>query len=155
MKAYEVSACSHPYNRKSTNGHTWHPAALNRGSGFVRHVLTYNPLHFAHFSRPHRCAHVHSIDSSQLVSVATYQKDKSQGFTKAIIRGYQEICGSGGCVDPNFVQTYKNARAAGITNIDMYWFPCTGSGNPYKSYKTQLSEIAAVSKLHAHWHYLD
>lgn len=87
---------------------------------------------------------VSAVDSSQLVSVATYQKAKSQGFTKAIIRGYQEACGSGGRVDPNFVQTYKNARAAGITNIDMYWFPCTGSGNPCKSYATQIAEIGAT-----------
>ncbi|PPQ76524.1 hypothetical protein CVT24_010926 [Panaeolus cyanescens] len=89
---------------------------------------------------------VHGVDSSQLVSVATYTKARGEGFTKAIIRGYQEACGSGGRVDPNFVQTYKNARSAGITNIDMYWFPCTGSGNPCKSFATQLSEIANVFK---------
>ncbi|KAF8996230.1 glycoside hydrolase superfamily [Cyathus striatus] len=87
---------------------------------------------------------VHGVDSSQLVSTATYTKAKGEGFTKAIIRGYQEACGDGGRVDPNFVQTYKNARAAGITNIDMYWFPCNGSGNSCKSYATQISEIAAV-----------
>nr|QNJ46258.1 GH25 muramidase [Protostropharia semiglobata] len=85
---------------------------------------------------------VYGVDSSTLVSTATYSKAKSEGFTKAIIRGYQEACGSGGRVDPNFVATYKNARAAGITDIDMYWFPCNGSGNSCKSYATQLSEIA-------------
>jgi hypothetical protein len=77
-----------------------------------------------------------------LVSVATYTKAKGQGFTKAVIRGYQEACGSGGRVDPNFVQTYKNARSAGYTDIDMYWFPCTGSGNACKSFATQISEIS-------------
>ncbi|GJJ12719.1 hypothetical protein Clacol_006963 [Clathrus columnatus] len=84
---------------------------------------------------------VFGVDSSSLVSEATFAKAKSEGFTKAIIRGYEEACSIGGEVDPNFVQTYKNARAAGITNIDTYWFPCTGSGNPCKSFTTQLAEI--------------
>jgi hypothetical protein len=84
---------------------------------------------------------VHATDSATLVSVATFQRAKSQGFTKAIPRGYQEACGIGGRVDPNFVQTYKNARAAGITDIDAYWFPCTGASNSCKSYSQQLSEL--------------
>jgi hypothetical protein len=64
---------------------------------------------------------VHGVDSSTLVSEATYKKAKDEGFNKAIIRGYEEACGDGGEVDPNFVSSYKNARAAGITNIDAYW----------------------------------
>jgi hypothetical protein len=64
---------------------------------------------------------IHAVDSSTLVSRATYVKAKSEGFTKAIIRGYQEACGVRGRVDPNFVASYKNARAAGITDIDAYW----------------------------------
>lgn len=92
---------------------------------------------------------VHGTDSSTLVSQATYTKAKGEGFTKAIIRGYQEACGSGGRVDPNFVATYNNARAAGITNIDAYWFPCSGSGNSCKSYATQLSELGATFDAHS------
>ncbi|GJJ12717.1 hypothetical protein Clacol_006961 [Clathrus columnatus] len=65
----------------------------------------------------------------------------SEGFTKAIIRGYEEACDIGGQVDPNFVPSYNNAQAVGITKIDTYWFPCTGSGNPCKSFATQLAEI--------------
>lgn len=84
---------------------------------------------------------VFGVDSSSLVPQSTFETAKSEGFTKAIIRGYEEACSIGGEVDPNFVQTYKNARAAGITNIDMYWFPCTGSTNPCKSFATQLTEI--------------
>ncbi|PPQ96207.1 hypothetical protein CVT26_005612 [Gymnopilus dilepis] len=87
---------------------------------------------------------VFAVDSSQLVPESTYATAKSEGFTKAIIRGYEEACSIGGEVDPNFVGSYKNARAAGITNIDMYWFPCNGSGNNCKSYATQLSEIAST-----------
>ena len=89
---------------------------------------------------------LHAVDSSVAVSEATYAKAKSEGFTKAIIRGYEEACGKGGLVDPNFAISYKNARAAGITNIDAYWFPCTGAKNKCKSYATQLSEIGAAFK---------
>jgi hypothetical protein len=89
---------------------------------------------------------LHAVDSSSAVSEAIYAKAKGEGFTKAIIRAYEEACGSGGQVDPNFVSSYKNARAAGISNIDAYWFPCTGASNKCKSYATQLSEIGAAFK---------
>jgi len=87
---------------------------------------------------------VHAVDSSTLVSEATWSKAKGEGFTKAIIRGYYEACGSGGAVDPNFVSSYNNARAAGYTDIDTYWFPCNGSGNQCKSYAEQISQISAT-----------
>ena len=87
---------------------------------------------------------IYGADSATLVSEATYAKAISEGFTKAIIRGYEEACGVGGEVDPNFVPSYKNARAAGYTNIDTYWFPCNGVGHNCKSYATQLSELAAT-----------
>lgn len=86
------------------------------------------------------------VDSSQLVPMATYAKARGEGFTKAIIRVYEEACGFGGRVDPNFIPSYKNARAAGFTDIDVYWFPCNGSGHNCKSYATQISEIAATFK---------
>ncbi|KAF9051775.1 glycoside hydrolase superfamily [Panaeolus papilionaceus] len=89
---------------------------------------------------------ISAVDSSQLVSEATYKKAFGEGFTKAIIRGYQEACGIGGQVDPNFVASYKNARAAGYRDIDMYWFPCNGATHNCKSYATQLSAIAATFK---------
>ena len=91
---------------------------------------------------------VHGVDSSTLVSKATYAKAKSEGFTKAVIRGYYEACAAGGSVDPHFVASYNNARAAGITNIDTYWFPCTGASNSCKSYAKQLSELGATFKAH-------
>ena len=87
---------------------------------------------------------IFAVDSSQLVPEATYAKALGEGFTKAIIRGYEEACSIGGEVDPNFVGSYKNARAAGYTDIDTYWFPCNGSGNNCKSYATQLSELGAT-----------
>ncbi|KAF8322107.1 glycoside hydrolase [Clavulina sp. PMI_390] len=92
---------------------------------------------------------VSAVDSSSLVSTSTFTTAKSEGFTKAIIRGYEEACSVGGEVDPNFVSTYNNARAAGITNIDTYWFPCTGSGNSCKSFATQIAELGAVFNAHS------
>lgn len=53
------------------------------------------------------------VDSSSLVPESTYSTAKGEGFTKAVIRGFEEACGVGGQVDPNFVSSYKNARAAG------------------------------------------
>jgi len=87
---------------------------------------------------------IHAVDSSTLVSVATWSTAKGEGFTKAVIRGYFEACSSGGAVDPNFVPSYNNARTAGYTDIDTYWFPCNGSGNNCKSYATQISELSAT-----------
>ena len=87
---------------------------------------------------------ISGVDSSGLVSEAIYAKARAEGFTKAFIRGYEEACGVGGEVDPNFVPSYKNARAAGYTDIDTYWFPCNGSGHNCKSYAAQLSELAAT-----------
>ena len=91
---------------------------------------------------------VFAVDSSSLVPEATYAKALGEGFTKAIIRGYEEACGVGGEVDPNFVASYNNARAAGYTNIDTYWFPCNGSGHNCKSYATQISELGATFNAH-------
>jgi hypothetical protein len=91
---------------------------------------------------------VYGVDSSVYVPEATYAKAKSEGFTKAIMRGFEEACGVGGEIDPNWVASYNNARAAGITNIDMYWFPCTGSAHNCKSFATQISEIGATFSAH-------
>jgi hypothetical protein len=90
----------------------------------------------------------YGVDSSALVPESIYAKARAEGFTKAVIRGYEEACGVGGEVDPNFVGSYNNARAAGITNIDTYWFPCTGSSHNCKSFSTQIAEIGAVFNEH-------
>lgn len=92
---------------------------------------------------------IHAVDSSSLVSENDYARARAEGFTKAIIRGYEEACGVGGEVDPNFVPSYNNARGAGYTDIDTYWFPCNGAGHSCKSYATQLSEIAATFRAHS------
>ena len=92
---------------------------------------------------------IYGVDSSALVPESDFATALSEGFTKAVIRGYEEACGVGGEVDPNFVGSYNNARAAGYTNIDTYWYPCNGSGNSCKSYATQLSELGATFNAHS------
>ena len=92
---------------------------------------------------------IYGVDSSSLVPESDYATALSEGFTKAVIRGYEEACSVGGEVDPNFVGSYNNARAAGFTNIDTYWYPCNGSGNDCKSYATQLSELGATFSAHS------
>lgn len=87
---------------------------------------------------------IHGVDSSQLVSEATYKTAFGEGFTRAVIRGFEEACSVGGQVDPNFLASYKNARAAGYTKIDTYWFPCTGTGNSCKSYAEQIADLGAT-----------
>jgi hypothetical protein len=41
---------------------------------------------------------VHGVDSSGLVPESVYAKAKSEGFTKAVIRGYEEACGFVGAI---------------------------------------------------------
>ncbi|KAF8336947.1 glycoside hydrolase superfamily [Cantharellus anzutake] len=92
---------------------------------------------------------VHGVDNSAPVDNRTYSKAIGDGFTHLVIRGYEQACSSGGQVDPNFPSSYHNARAAGYnsTEIDVYWFPCTGTNNPCKFYSEQLAELGAM--LHA------
>lgn len=98
---------------------------------------------------PAAFALIHGVDSSSLVSEATFSKALGEGFSKAVIRGFEEACSVGGEVDPNFVASYNNARAAGYTNIDTYWYPCTGTGNACKSYAEQIAEIGATFSAHS------
>lgn len=48
----------------------------------------------------------------------------AQNNRKVVIRGYRQSCGSGGSVDTALLSSYNAARAAGFTNIDVYFFPC-------------------------------
>ncbi|KAI9766540.1 MAG: hypothetical protein M1840_006498 [Geoglossum simile] len=66
------------------------------------------------------------------------------GYEKVVIRAYQQACGSGGRVDPNFVPAYRAATGAGFTNIDAYMFPCVGdqpTGVPCKAPEDQVQEL--------------
>ncbi|KAI8337269.1 glycoside hydrolase superfamily [Chlamydoabsidia padenii] len=85
------------------------------------------------------------IDVSALTSTASFSCLKNQGYSRAILRAYMEAWGNnpGGKVDPNLIQNYKNAKAAGIPVVDLYMFPCTGRST-CKSPATQVSEFITV-----------
>ncbi|CAG8511827.1 1583_t:CDS:2, partial [Acaulospora morrowiae] len=80
---------------------------------------------------------VTAVDSAQtIVSLDSYKCVKNFGYGRVIIRGYFEAyCGApGGAIDNTFVPSYTNAVNAGFTYIDVYMFPCTGTGpNMYPS----------------------
>ena len=58
-----------------------------------------------------------------------------------VLRGYQQACGVGGQVDPNMATSYRAAKAAGITNVDAYMFPCTGTGHNGVACKPPTTQI--------------
>lgn len=101
---------------------------------------------------------IHGVDSSADVSVATYKKALGEGFVKAIPRGFYEACNSGGLLDPNFVNSYKNAVSAGYKDIDTYMFPCTGTSHKCKPYDQQvklLTDAIAANKMNIGTIWLD
>jgi hypothetical protein len=75
------------------------------------------------------------------------------------LRGYQQACGTvclllfgladtdvfqGGQVASNFLSNYNAARNSGVSRVDAYMFPCTGTqptGVPCKNPATQLAEF--------------
>ncbi|KAL0078818.1 glycoside hydrolase family 25 protein [Phycomyces blakesleeanus] len=84
------------------------------------------------------------VDVSALTSTASYTCIKNLGYDYAIIRCYTEAYGNnpGGKVDSNCYQNYLNAKAAGISKIDIYMFPCTGRST-CKSAATQVNELVS------------
>ena len=60
-----------------------------------------------------------------------------QGYTMLFIRAYRCY----GNIDPNVVTNIKNARAAGITDIDVYMFPCVPCGSPRKQVRDALHNL--------------
>jgi len=59
---------------------------------------------------------------------------KSKGYTKAIIRAWH----SNGVFDSNSIDTIKYAHMSGITDVDVYLFPCAG-----KSASSQVTDMIA------------
>jgi len=70
---------------------------------------------------------VTGVDISTLVSEAEFRcMSTSHGVRFVVPRGFQ----SGGRVDPAVVHNIRNAKAAGISRVDVYLFPCVHCGNP-------------------------
>ncbi|EFP04686.1 hypothetical protein CRE_09874, partial [Caenorhabditis remanei] len=66
------------------------------------------------------------IDFIQPVTVATFQCIKNAGYSFVIPRVFTSL----GKVDTTGVNNVKNARAAGLTDVDGYVFPCLSTSCP-------------------------
>jgi len=60
------------------------------------------------------------VDISDAVSTSGFQCLKQQGYSFAIVRCFR----STGSVDPNCASNVANAHSAGMSNVDIYVFPC-------------------------------
>ncbi|KAF0500234.1 glycoside hydrolase family 25 protein [Gigaspora margarita] len=63
----------------------------------------------------------------------------NKGYQRAILRGYREIYG--GQIDPDFLQNYNNAIAAGYKYIDVYMFPSATKSTNNKTNKTPQQQV--------------
>jgi len=91
-------------------------------------------------------ATVKALDLSAPQTTSIWTCVQKQGFLKGIPRLYQEACGLGGRIDPAFITSYNQIRASGITNIDGYFFPCTGSKHNCKTPTQQVGDIVKYLK---------
>jgi GH25 family lysozyme M1 (1,4-beta-N-acetylmuramidase) len=66
------------------------------------------------------------VDVNDIISTSQFSCMKSNGYVFAIPRGYR----SNGVVDSDVVTNIKNAWAGGMTEVDVYLFPCVPCGNP-------------------------
>ncbi|CAF2849884.1 unnamed protein product [Rotaria sp. Silwood2] len=65
------------------------------------------------------------VDVTQSVSQEQFECLKENGYKFVIVRAYRSV----GVIDLNSAQTIKNARAAGLNNVDAYLFPCFSCGD--------------------------
>ena len=80
------------------------------------------------------------VDFSTLLSVSEFECLKNDGMHFAIPRAWR----SSGTPDPNAVQNIKNARAAGIANVDVYLFPCRGK-SAADQVKQMITDLASAN----------
>jgi len=64
------------------------------------------------------------VDISDAVSLTDFQCLYQKSFTYAIVRYFR----STGQVDPNCAASVRNAHSAGLSNVDLYVFPCFSCG---------------------------
>jgi len=79
----------------------------------------------------------YGLDLSSACAESTFACLKSAGYRFAVPRGY---C-SDGVVDPNVINTVKNAWAGGMAHVDVYMFPCPTCGNPAGQVQTAVNNL--------------
>ena len=80
------------------------------------------------------------IPNPQIVSPGLWQCIKTHGVDFLTARAYRSF----GSVDPNVITNIKNARAAGIKEVDVYIFPCVSCANPRKQVTDTLANLKDV-----------
>ncbi|MFD7782157.1 glycoside hydrolase family 25 protein [Streptomyces nojiriensis] len=75
------------------------------------------------------------VELSTLASAAAFRNMRSQGVEFVIMRGYQSV----GRVDPNLATTVANAWDAGMSNVDVFQFPCFSCSNAAGQANTLIS----------------
>ena len=73
-----------------------------------------------------------AVDFSTPLTESTFKCMKENGVSLALPRAWKSY----GAFDTNVHSNIKNARAAGIANVDVYAFPCRG-----KSAGDQMAEL--------------
>ena len=68
---------------------------------------------------------IYGVDISTLHEVYHFQCMIENGFTFVIPRCYCSV----GCMDDNCAQNMINAKNAGMSRVDAYFFPCFSCGN--------------------------
>ncbi len=74
------------------------------------------------------------VDVSQSVSQAQFECLKDNGYKFVIVRAYR----NNGVIDSNSAQTIRNARAAGLNQVDAYLFPCISCGDASQQVREEI-----------------
>jgi len=62
---------------------------------------------------------------------------KNISYSFAVVRIFRKV----GVIDSNAADTIRNARTAGISNVDGYIFPCFNCGNPRAQVQTAVQNL--------------
>lgn len=77
------------------------------------------------------------VDVSQLTSASAFRCLVNNGYHFAVARGFQ----STGNVDPNVLSTLANAWDGGMSDVDVYMFPCPTCGNCAGQARTAVQHL--------------
>jgi len=140
--ASNIQCCVVPCSTPSGSGHCQYTTSTCSGS-FVSGYCPGASNYQCCVGGSSSASGLPGIDLSGTPS-ASFWTCAASNYKVVALRGYQQACGSGGQVASNFVANYRAAKNAGISRIDAYMFPCTGTqptGVACKSPATQLAEF--------------
>jgi len=86
-------------------------------------------------------SHGMGIDVSDPISSSTFTCMKTQGVDYVVVRAWH----SSGTFDSNAPATVAAAHSAGITDVDVYMFPCPTCGNAANQVTTMINDLKSGS----------